>query len=58
MDVLTLTLLLLMVFLGLLAVGWAQIAKGLNARVANGAVALCVATVVGVFAAASLFRVL
>lgn len=58
MDIVAFTFLLFIVFVGLLAVGRAQVAKGLNAPVANGAVLLSVATVVGVLAMGLLFRAL
>lgn len=54
MSVELLALLLVIIFVALLVLGRAQIARGANPQVANGAVVLVVATVVGVLALSSI----
>lgn len=50
MDIVLIVPLILIVFLALLLLGRAQIAKGANTATANGAVLLTLAAVVGVLA--------
>jgi formate hydrogenlyase subunit 4 len=50
MDIAVVALLVIVVFVALLGAGRGQIAKGSNAQVANGAVLLSLATIVGVLA--------
>ncbi|WP_159083799.1 hypothetical protein [Nocardioides terrigena] len=50
MNVALVALLVSVAFLVLLVVGWGQIAKGANAQVANGAVLLTFAVILGTLA--------
>ncbi len=55
MDIALVALLVLVAFFVLLGIGRGQIAKGSNAQVANGAVLLTLAAVVGVLVLGVLF---
>lgn len=49
MDIALIALIVVVAFVALLALGRSQLAKGANAQVANGAVLLALATVLGVW---------